>query len=229
MVRMIPRSKIVLLAAAVLQIILLFLADMGLAQEEVASAIRRYKEREFSTGYYEEYEASPQRRAPLVGVPGVKRGLFRYSPTAAKVRIRTRLGNSHQGIKFYENLRCEFCHVRETGDLHTVKANLTCRQCHGGEPIAGIRHYYSLMNPIRRYAVVCAKCHKQSSKSFATYLVHEPNPVALGTQRAFPLLFYGVWFMIFFAVGTFASLLPHTFLWGLREFLPMGRKQDDEV
>jgi hypothetical protein len=85
------------------------------------------------------------------------------------------------------------------------------------------------MNPIRRYAVVCAKCHKNSSKSFATYLVHEPDPVSLTTQKNFPLLFYAVWFMIFFAAGTFASLLPHTFLWGLREFLPMGRKHNDKA
>jgi hypothetical protein len=67
------------------------------AQEEAASAIRRYKDREASTGYYEEYEAKPRHQLPFVEVPGVRRGIFPYSPTAARVRIRTRLADSHQG------------------------------------------------------------------------------------------------------------------------------------
>lgn len=70
------------------------------AQEEVASALRRYKDREASTGYYEQYEVRPRRHRPLVGVPGVARGLFPYSPSAAKVRVTTRLADSHWGIKF---------------------------------------------------------------------------------------------------------------------------------
>ena len=120
------------------------------AQDEVVSAIRRYKDREASTGYYEEYEAKPRRESPFVEIPGVRRGIFRYSPAAAKVRIRTRLADSHQGIKFYNNRRCEECHMEQTRDLHTVRANLTCRQCHGGEPIASNDHYYSPMNWICR-------------------------------------------------------------------------------
>ncbi len=32
------------------------------AQEEAVSAFLRYKDREASTGYYEEYEVSPERR-----------------------------------------------------------------------------------------------------------------------------------------------------------------------
>ena len=36
---------------------LLILPPAVSAQEEVTSAIRRYKQYEFSTGYYEEYEA----------------------------------------------------------------------------------------------------------------------------------------------------------------------------
>jgi len=54
------------------------------------------------------------------------------------------------------------------------------------------------------------------------------------------LLFYVFWMMAAIAVGTFAAILPHTFMWGLREFLPdtymLGlkkrfvkrRKQDDQ-
>lgn len=187
------------------------------AQEEAGSAMRRYKEREFSTGYYEEYEAKPLRQRPLVGVPGVSEGLFPYSPTAAAVRIRTRLADSHQRIKFYENLRCEYCHMRETKDIHTVRANLTCRQCHGGEPIASINHYYSPLNPIRRHAYVCSKCHEGASASYASYVVHAPNPAMISTLQTFPLLFIVFWGMVAIAVGTFLVFLPHTIAWGIRE------------
>ena len=205
-----------LLALSVMVTALPFRAS---ADEEVASAIRRYKEYEQSTGYYEEYEVKPRHRRPWVEVPGVGRGIFPYSPTGAPVRIRTRLADAHSGIKFYKNLRCEDCHIEQTKDIHTVRANLTCRQCHGGEPIAGIQHYYSSMNPIRRHAYVCSKCHEGSSASFASYVVHSPNPALLSTRETFPLLFYAFWFMVALSVSTFAAFLPLTALWGLRELL----------
>jgi hypothetical protein len=187
------------------------------AQEEVASSLRRYKDREASTGYYEEYEVMPGRQRPLLtSPPGLSR-TFPYSSTAARVRIRTRLPDSHQGIKFYEVLRCDYCHAEQTKDIHTVMANLTCRQCHGGEPIASIANAYSPMNPIRRHSYVCAKCHEGSSASFATYVVHQPEPGSLTAKREFPILYYAYWFMLALLVGTLAFFLPHTFLVGFRE------------
>jgi len=198
------------------------------AQEEVASAIRRYKNREASTGYYEEYEVRPRHQRPFVEIPGLRRGIFAYSPTAARVRIRSRLADSHQGIKFYKRRRCEECHAQEAKDLHTVRANLTCRQCHGAEPIASIDHYYSPLNPFRRHAYVCAKCHEGASASYATYVVHTPNPSLTGTLKTFPVLFYAFWIMIAIAVGTFAVFLPHTILWGVRELFVKKEKKDRE-
>jgi hypothetical protein len=205
------------LPAAVLMVGLLLFPTGLPAQEEVASAIRRYKDREVSTGFYEEYEAKPLRQRPLISIPGVRPGPFPYSPVAARVRIRTRLADSHQGIKFYKNLRCQDCHIKETRDIHTVRGNLTCRQCHGGEPIASLEHYYSPFNPIRRHAYVCAKCHEGSSASFATYVVHAPNPAMATTRKTFPVLFYVFWGMIALAGSTFAVFLPHTVMWGFRE------------
>jgi len=202
-----------------LSVVVTGLADRAMAGEEVASAIRRYKDYNVSTGYYEEYEVKPRHMRPWVEVPGVARGIFPYSPTGARVRIRTRLANSHSGIKFYKNLRCEDCHIEQTKDIHTVRANLTCRQCHGGEPIAGIQHYYSSMNPIRRHAYVCSKCHEGSTASYASYVVHAPNPARLSTRESFPLLFYAFWFMVALAASTFAAFLPHTAMWGLRELI----------
>lgn len=195
------------------------LPSINWAQEEVASSIMRYKQYEASTGYYEEYEAKPKHQRPFVEVPGVRKGTFAYSPTGASVRNTSRLSDSHAGIKFYENRRCEECHVEQTKGIHTVRANLTCRQCHGAEPIASIDHYFSPMNPIRRHAYVCSKCHEGASASFAGYVVHEPNPSMAGTLKTFPVLFYAFWIMIAIAVGTFVVFLPHTVLWGLRELL----------
>ena len=202
--------------------------EITYSAEEVASAIRRYKEREVSTGYYEEYEVLPRHQRPMVGVPGVQRGIFPYSPSAARVRIRTRLADSHQGIKFYKRRRCEDCHVKETKDIHTIRANLTCRQCHGGEPIASIEHYYSSMNPIRRHAAVCSKCHESASASFASYVVHTPNPAMAATKKTFPVLFYAFWIMVGVAVGTFVVFLPHTALWGIRELFTTKEKTTSE-
>jgi len=195
----------IIAVGVVMQMVLYFLPETVSAQEEVASAIRRYKQYEASTGYYEEYEVLP--------------------PTAAKVRIRTRLADSHQGIKFYQRRRCEDCHIKETKDIHTVRANLTCRQCHGGEPIASIDHYFSPMNPIRKHAFVCAKCHQGASASYASYIVHTPNPALAGTRATFPVLYYVFWIMVAIAVGTFVVFLPHTILWGIRELFVKQEKQ----
>jgi hypothetical protein len=194
------------------------------AQEEVTSAIRRYKQYEVSTGYYEQYEARPRHQRPFVEIPGVSRGLFPYSPAAATVRVRTRLADSHRGIKFYWGRRCEDCHIAETRDIHTTRANLTCRQCHGGEPIASINHYFSPMNPIRRHAYVCAKCHEGASASYASYIVHEPAAGSSIARTTFPILYYTYWFMLVLLVGTLAFFIPHSFLVGLRELFKNKRK-----
>jgi hypothetical protein len=222
------KGKIVLWSVTLLMAHALVLPDLAVAQEEVASALRRYKDREVSTGYYEEYEVLPSRQRPLISVPGLGRGTFPYSPTAARVRIRTRLADSHQGIKFYGVLRCDFCHAEEAKDIHTVRANLTCRQCHGGEPIASIEHFYSPLNPIRRHAYVCAKCHEGASASFASYVVHEPAAGSLTAKTDFPILFYSYWFMLLLLVGTLAFFVPHTILVGVRESIAKLKKSKRE-
>lgn len=87
------------------------------------------------------------------------------------------------------------------------------------------------MNPIRRHAYVCAKCHKGASTSFATYVIHEPPPLASSTAKAFPLFYYAAWFMVILAVGVFSIFIPYVLLWGLREFtgLVTGRREHNNV
>ncbi len=223
------------------RILLITLAGLGLllvlpavapAQEEVTTSIRRYKDRESSTGYYEEYEAKPRRLRPFVGVPGVLRPSFPYSPKAAEIRIRTYLADSHRGLQFYAVKNCVECHAEEARDIHTTRGNLTCRQCHGAEPIASIAHYYSPLNPVRRHAYVCSKCHEGSSLSFATYVVHEPKPGSLLTRKTFPSLFYTNWFMYLLIVGTMGFFVVHTIVWVSKElyhvFTEKERKPEDE-
>ena len=202
----------------------IWLTGMSSAQEEVTSPLHRYKAYEASTGYYEQYEVRPQRQRPLINVPGLRQGgLFPYSPSAAQVRIRTRLSDSHRGIKFYTPRRCEECHLEQAQDNHTVRANLTCRQCHGGEPIASIDHYYSPLNPIRRHAYVCSKCHQGASAAYASYIIHEPPAGSPAARENFPTLYYAYWLMISLFVGTLAFFIPHSFMVGLRELLKRKR------
>jgi len=218
----------VMLALAAAGAVLL-LPPPASAQEEVASAIRRYKDREASTGYYEEYEVRPRRIKPLVGVPCVEEGIFNYSPTAAKVRNRSHLADSHMGIAFYKEKTCQTCHPEQAKDIHTVRGNITCRQCHGGEPIASIPYFKSPMNPIRKHAYVCAKCHEGSSASFASYIVHEPAPGSAAARKGFPTLYYAYWFMLVLLVGTLAFFIPHSFLVGLRELFNKKRTTNDDA
>lgn len=209
-------TKAVLPATLGLLGVLILWPPAAPAQEEVTSSIRRYKDKELSTGFYEEHEVKPRRQRPLVGVPEVQRRytpLSPYRPQAAiEPGVRSRLEDSHAGIPFYEMRQCEECHVKEARQPHTLRGNLTCRQCHGAEPIAGINYYYSPMNPIRRHAYVCAKCHEGANISFATYLVHERREEA-ATKKTFPSLWYAGWFMYLLILGTMGFFGLHTLIW----------------
>ncbi len=221
--------KIFVILAALAAGAILLLPPPASAQEEVASAIRRYKEKEASTGYYEDHEVRPRRQRPFVEIPGVQVGLFPYSPSAAEVRVRTRLADSHMGIAFYTDKTCVACHPQEAKDIHTVRANLTCRQCHGGEPIASIQYFNSPMNPIRKHAYVCAKCHEGSSASFASYIIHEPAPGSMVALKSFPILYFVYWFMTVLLVGTLAFFIPHSFLTGLRELFTRKKEAKNDA
>lgn len=212
------QHRLVAWITSVVIVIVVSDARQTIGQEEVASSLRRYKKQEVSSGFYQQYEVRPTRLQP-VGVPGVNQGIFPYSPAAAQVRIRRRLADSHRGIKFYAALRCVYCHPNQAKDIHTTRGNLICRQCHGGEPIASIDHFFSPMNPIRRHAYVCAKCHEGASASFASYIVHEPPAGTQATRTTFPLLFYTYWFMFVLLVGTLAFFIPHTLMTGVRELV----------
>ncbi|MBU1612071.1 MAG: hypothetical protein KKC99_09530, partial [Proteobacteria bacterium] len=147
------------------------------------------------------------------------------------VMNRRMLADSHWNIPFYFERTCtdRACHPGLEKNTHSLRANISCRQCHGGEPISSIGHYYSPMNPIRRHAYVCAKCHEGAGASFARYLVHEPNPLALETRTTFPKLYYSTWAMTLLVVGTLAFFLVHTGLWIIRELITRRREHGGEA
>lgn len=211
------RTKIGPLAGLFLLVIIP--PDPVWAQREVTSEIYRDREREMISRIYEKYERRPRPQLPFVEGQMPRKELIFLAPTAERVRRRSYMSDSHWGLKFYKWRTCIECHPRQARSLHNARGRITCRQCHGEEPIAGNKHYYSSMNPRQRHALVCAKCHKGSSASYATYMIHEPTPLAATTQKKFPLLFYAFWIMVAIAGGTFIVFLPHTFLWGLRELL----------
>ncbi len=192
--------------------------------EEVRSTSYRYGEYEVSSGYYAEYEVKPIITLP--GGPLLRKGIPVESAPTQPARWRTYLTDTHVGIRGYKRHHdCTGCHPQQARDRHTARAGITCDQCHGREPIAGVNHYYSSLSPIRRHAYVCAKCHEGASASYAEYAVHEPKPALLSTRQTFPFLFFAFWMMVTVAGGTFVVFLPHTALWGIRELLIMKKNR----
>ncbi len=187
--------------------------------DETASRLVRYRLGEVRTGYYEGYEVMPRGLLPPVSTPEVKRRHFVLSsrPAPITVRGRARLADSHQGIKFYRTKLCDACHVEHAQNMHSLRANITCRQCHGPEPIASIYHHFSPMNPIRRHAHVCSKCHAGAGESFATFVVHEPSPGSATARDGFASLYFAYWLMLIIFFGTLVFFIPHSFTVGLRE------------
>jgi len=181
------------------------------------------------TGYYEEYDVTSRFYLRLPGGPVLPPGLITSSPRGESLRWRAFLSDAHWGITINRLQKCADCHAQQAKNIHTVRGKITCSQCHGFEPMAGIYHYYSKMNPTRRHAWICAKCHEGANNSYATYVVHEPNPLTITAQRKFPMLFYAFWALVAVAAGTFMIFLPHTFLWGLREALAGHKKQGESM
>jgi hypothetical protein len=90
-----------------------------------------------------------------------------------------------------------------------------------------VDHYYSALNPIRRHAYVCAKCHEGASASFATYVIHPPAAArALATRSSFPALYWTDWFMTALIIGVFLVFLPHGIAWWVREWFVKRKRED---
>jgi cytochrome b subunit of formate dehydrogenase len=190
--------------------------------------LRLFRERQISSGYFEEVDVASPFYLPLVGEPKAGRRYINLPPRSGTYRRwRTFLADSHYGIKILKLQKCEDCHPQQSRDNHTVRAGIACFQCHGDEPIAGINHFFSSMNSARRHSYVCAKCHEGANNSYATYVVHAPNPAAAATRDSFPMLFYAFWVMVAVAAGTFAVFLPHTLMWGYRDLMISHRQEDE--
>lgn len=200
---------------------LLLAALMPWAAQAIVSKPHSYEEA--STGYFRDQDTLPGAYRLYLQSPESRGGVWGLGP-AGEVQRSSFRADAHEGVRGYAPGRgCEGCHEPERHSLHSSRGAVTCIQCHRDRPIAGIQHYYSPMNPIRRHAYVCAKCHEGASASFATYVVHEPPPLARDTGELFPLFHYGVWLMVILAGGVFAIFIPYVTLWGLRELVGLLR------
>lgn len=179
-----------------------------------------------SSGYYRDVEPGAYQ---LYLQTDEARGAFLGIGPGGAIGKDSLKADAHAMTEGYRPGRdCLDCHAELAHNIHTVRANIGCTQCHRNEPIAGVHHYYAALNPIRRHAYVCAKCHQGASANFATYLVHEPSPIDPATAQSFPALYYGVWFMILLAGGVFLFFIPYIGLWGLRELIGLlgGNKRE---
>lgn len=190
--------------------------------QALADAVHPYEAA--SSGYFRDSDTLPSAYAQYR--QEAERAFWGFGPGAAGVKRSSFRADAHAGVAGYPARGCVGCHEAQRYSLHSSRGNVSCIQCHRQQPIAGIHHYYSAMNPIRRHAYVCAKCHEGASASFATYVVHEPPPLAAATAREFPLFYYATWFMVILAVGVFAVFIPYVVLWGLRELIGLfgGRR-----
>jgi hypothetical protein len=174
-----------------------------------------------STGYFRDQDTLPggfnlyrqDEKARLWG-----------GPVAGNIKRSSFQADAHLGVRGYKTRSCVSCHEEQRYSLHSSRGQTSCVQCHRDKPIAGLYHYYSSMNPIRRHAYVCAKCHEGANASFATYVIHEPRPLVGDTAESFPLFYYAVWFMVILTVGVFVIFIPYVALWGIRELVGLFSK-----
>jgi hypothetical protein len=177
------------------------------------------------SGYFRSQDTLPGRYRLFLQEQDEAKGIWGLGPGHGKITKSSFKADAHEGVANYSpRSLCVSCHTNHARDLHIVRMNIKCVQCHRGKPIGGINHYYSSINPIRRHAYVCAKCHEGATPSFAAYVIHEPHPLSADTQKDFPLLFYSVWVMVILAGGVFAIFIPYTVLWWLREWLDKIKK-----
>ena len=173
-----------------------------------------------TSGYFRDQDTLPGAVRFYRQLPGGGDTWWGIGPNKPKIRHSSFNIDAHEEVADYSPRdRCQKCHEPQTKDLHGLRMGIACVQCHRSEPVAGVYQYYSPLNPIRRHAYVCAKCHEGATPSFATYMVHEPNPITAEARDSFPLLFYSVWFMLILAGGVFVFFLPFTVLWWIREFI----------
>ncbi len=176
------------------------------------------------TGFYRDQDTLPGSYRLYQQQPKKLDWLWSTGPYQRGVRKTSFKADAHAGVANYSpRSLCTDCHRNHFRDMHMTRMGITCVQCHRDNPIAGVYHYYSSMNPIRRHAYVCAKCHDGATPSFASYVVHEPNPLASVTRTDFPALYYATWLMAILAGGVFIFFIPYVLLWGLREFIDILR------
>lgn len=157
-------------------------------------------------------------------------GLDAWGPGQGPVRKDSTADDIHAKVPgFSPGRRCLSCHEGQDENLHYERTKLVCRTCHGTGIYEGIRNPASVMYQENRHKV-CATCHEGATASFATYMIHEPSPLAAETRVDFPALYWATLLMVILAGTVFAVFLPYTALWAVRDIGQwMKRKQAKDV
>ena len=110
-----------------------------------------------------------------------------FGPARAQRMTYQLRADVHADVPLFTQRTCVQCHQEQAANnRHVQRGQADCRSCHGAGLIASVEHVSSPLNPLRRHAVVCARCHVGASDSFAQYLVHAPRPLDAETARTFP-------------------------------------------
>jgi hypothetical protein len=184
--------------------------EFGALSPEAAEALKRYRDQLLSSAYYD-----PSDRIPELAFGPKRRQSSAFPPKA----------DAHSGVLGASVRSCESCHAEAASNVHTSRGGATCRQCHGADPIASLDHYFSPMNPIRRHAYVCSKCHQGASASFATYVVHPPAANSELTRESFPALYWSEKLMWLLIVSVLLVFVPHGVAWWIREWFAKRRSE----
>jgi len=173
-----------------------------------AAALERYRLQRLSTAAY---DGEPR-------VPVLPWGPSEPEPPRPRPRL-----DVHATVAGHAARACTDCHADQARDVHATRGNTVCQQCHGGHPIASIDHYFAPLNPLRRHAYVCAKCHEGASASFASFVVHA-SAASPALRERFPALYWADRFMFALIAGVMALFVVHALSWWLREWFVRRRR-----
>ena len=105
------------------------------------------------TGYFRDQDTLPGAVRFYEQLPGGRAGFLGMGPGREKIPRSSFYADAHEGVAdFSQQTTCRQCHQPQTKDLHGLRMGITCVQCHRSQPVAGVYHYYSPLNPIRRHA-----------------------------------------------------------------------------
>jgi cytochrome b subunit of formate dehydrogenase len=150
-------------------------------------------------------------------------------PGHGPVRKNSGKSDVHEDVEsFYHARYCLSCHEGQQNNLHYVRTEVVCRDCHVSKPVAGINNPNAATFAAHRHQQVCGKCHEGAGPGMGSYVIHERPPWSQQTRVDFPALYWATLAMLTLAGVVFLFFMPYTTIWAIREARLWldGRRQD---